>query len=198
MAAETKSRGIILLAVLIVLAAGCASHTTPVVTGRQLSQSEQDFQAIWSASQEVLRRYDFPIERQDRRAGIITTGQLTGQHFFELWRDDAAAFSDLAEGSLQTIYRAATVTITADSAGAFFATVDVHAWRSDRAQPQVTNTTEAYDLFSGTATREFIVQDRLAEADASDRVSLGRDEKLAAKLLAEINLVADRKRAGLD
>lgn len=93
------------------LLAGCQRPTQPVEpTAQRVSYADQgDADRLWDASLEVLRRHRFPLDRVDRRNGVITTVPVTSQSFFEFWRTDVNTPFDLLEASLRTVRRAAVV-----------------------------------------------------------------------------------------
>lgn len=203
---------------LTILTGGCPNYSTPPAVQKQQTVSQRNFAAVWEASRDVLREYGFALDREDRRAGIITTLPLTGKHWFEFWRKDAAGGYNLAEGTIQTIYRVVNISIVpADGEkNRFVATVDVQTYRSDKDVLQLTSTSEAYNLFilpgdeygRGKMVMEYAEEDELEEAkplededetpgkyvelkDVSHKwmVPLGADEKLQTRLASAI---ADR------
>ena len=207
----------ILLTTGLLLSGGCGNYTRPVVKPAQLTPEERNFERVWKASQDVLRKYDFQIDRQDRRAGIITTELMTGKHWFEFWRRDAATAYDVAESTVQTIYRAVQVKITKaeDQPATYVPEVKVYSFRSDAELVQVTSTSQAISLFhlgGHTPPPGPLLLDQKApslEADdqregASTRPASGvpswlvpvgkdgRDPNLEAKILADIRKTAAR------
>ena len=204
----TRAAGIGLASVLSALSlTGCLRYTVPVGPYQELTPAERNFQAVWNASLEVLRRYNFTVDRQDRRAGEISTLPMTGRHWFEFWRHDAATPADVAEGTAQTVYRAAKVVIrpTAPGAATFKFTVEVRTARSDQPQPQVTGASDTIFLYNVTQQYERFVDERKAAkrrawllmGDEDIRpgypmplekflVPLGRDGALEARLTGEI------------
>ncbi len=138
--------GVVLLMVFL---SGCQMYTAPRIPPPKLTPAEKNFQSLWEATQDTLRRYNFTLDRRDRRAGIITTEPMTGKQFFEFWRADAVTLYDIAESSIQTIYRITEVTIapTDEDGDTFTPTVKVYAFRSARETQEVTSTSEAYNLF---------------------------------------------------
>jgi len=187
-------------ALLSAVTCGCAvKYTEPTAPPPQLSEPERNFETLWQASLEVLRRYYFEPQRQDRRAGVITTLPMTGKHYFEWWRKDAARAQDLSESSVQTLYRVARVTIRpADAAGETFGVqVEVLLWRSDKSAQELASTSDAYRLFRSAAApdkhqRELAAERRkLKPAELAD---LGNDRALEAKLTADIEHEARRLR----
>lgn len=158
----------------LVLAAGClagCSWFKPIVPAPATGDAE--FNATWEASLAALKEYRFVIDREDRRAGVITTQPMVGRHWFELWRPDAATRFARAEGTLQTIYRQATVIVrrqeetatgqdtrpaetaptetqtapSGDRPGGYVAEVIVKTQRSDKPDLQITSTAEAHLMF---------------------------------------------------
>jgi hypothetical protein len=152
-----------LLAGGLVLAVGCAGNGPPPAEPDPPTE-DPAFNALWAAGLEVLRDFNFRPDRTDRREGLMTTFPLTGAYGLECWRPDAVTRRDRLEGSLQTIYRQATVRIrpadeppatTAPASGpadapagpARFAgyrvEVTVTVQRSDGPVPQMTSASEA-------------------------------------------------------
>ena len=187
----------ILIGVLLAGTVGCANYSRPVVSPQGMTAAERNRDDLWQASLTVLRKYYFTIDRQDRRAGVITTLPMTGKQWFEFWRRDAVTPADAAESSLHTIYRSVTVTIrpSAPGAGTFEPTVHSKILRSDRSQLQMTSTSEAYGLFSlptgeDSKHRALYLLDYGYGPKREGVVDLGRDEGLEAKIEAAIREVA--------
>ncbi len=174
---------------------GCARHTEPIVPAEQMRVGEPEFAVVWEATTDVLRRYNFKLDRQDRRAGIITTEPLLGRHWFEFWRKDAVTSHSVAEGTAQTIYRTVTVEI-ARSDGQYEPVVRVELTRSDRPEPQVTSTSEAFGLFhlpGDGGHRRRVGEGDPEGQDSPTLTPLGRDEDLEQVLLAEIRQAAESR-----
>ncbi len=168
----------------MVLSMGCQpKYTKPVVERQKLSAEQQNFQRLWQAGRKVLIAYHFHIDRQDPRAGVITTWPMTGKHFFELWRKDAARASDSGESTLQTIYRDVKVSIRrkADSRE-YEPVVEVFVSRSDKPVASIASTSDAYDMFTRRRKRRKLT----GPQEASHLVDLGNDRALEAKLTADI------------
>ena len=167
---------------------GCAAHTRPVGGRAELSQAQRDFDALWQRTLEVLRRHNFRIDRQDRRAGVVTTRPMTGQYFLEFWRNDAVDAQSLAEGAIQTIYRSPKVTIAPPKKGSGYRpTVEVTLARSARRGSQITNTSQAYNLFTGRT------RPGRPEMKSPRVVPLGRDAQLEKRLADQIATVLQEK-----
>jgi hypothetical protein len=191
---KTPGAAIRVALVLVAAALGCARHTEPVVAPEQMRVGEPAFAATWEATKDVLRDYRFELDRQDRRAGVITTDPLLGRHGPEFWRKDAATQRDVCEGTLQTVYRTATVEIIGGSDG-YEPVVRVEVARSDRRTPQVSSTSEAFSLFrlpggGEERSRYLMGYEEAEEAPAGGLTPLGRDETLEQQLAADIRRAA--------
>ena len=180
---------------------GCqVEYTEPTARPQPLSDAERDFEAVWQAARQTLGEYHFELDRQDRRAGVLTTLPMTGMHFFELWRKDAARPADFGESTIQTLYRTAQVTVRPVRAGAktYQAQVEVLLRRSNEPLSQITSTSQAYSLFTARGRRRKR-RESLLEADWSRLrtehiTNLGNDRSLEAKLTADISAAADKLR----
>mgnify|MGYP006289384817 CR=1 FL=1 len=172
-------------ALLLAVLAGC-QDMRPLPDG--LTPPQRQFEASWRASLAAMDEYRFPVAEQDRRRGVIVSEAVVSQHPTEFWRKDALTPADLFETALHTIYRQVRVELAPIEDG-FQPEVAVSVFRSNRRSPQVTSTSQAYDLFSGTAWRELSVEYG-PEEEAPGRVALGRDAELEAAILSEIE---DRK-----
>jgi hypothetical protein len=184
--------------------AGCqTNYTQPIAPPATLTAEQLNFEATWLASLEVLRKYNFVIDREDRRAGVITTRPLVGRHWFELWRHDAVGECNMWESTLQTIYRTATVRIcpTAQGAGTYSACVEVQTSRSDRPSRQMTSAAEAYSMFllPGIPVDQSLLPDPATEEPetkaeaARGVVHLGPDPLLSERLTGQINCAAGQR-----
>ena len=202
---------VLIAAAAAMLFAGCARYTRPVVSRGPQGPAERTFEALWQGSLEVLRKYRFEIDRRDRRAGMITTEKMLGRHWFEFWRHDAVTWEDLAEGTVQTVYRQATVRIVAadGNPGRFQATVVVKVFRPQRQGKEIIAAGEAYDDFLDTADEDDYRRAR-RERDQMDRRMRDSSEgggrpaqheepkggdNLARKLQREIRAAAKRRLA---
>jgi hypothetical protein len=180
------------LITLMAALAGCANYTQPVVSQEPKTPAERNFETLWQASISVLREYYFKIDREDRRDGVIRTDAMLGKQFGEFWRKDAASDTNLAESTLQTIFRQATVTIKPVGEDRFEPSVEVQTFRSNKEERQVSSTSEALNLFD-LPEKGSPDEDLLKVKGASEEaVPLGRDAALEEKIRADILLKAGR------
>lgn len=170
-----------------VLSFGCASHRQRDYTSNHpisvIDAPQQD--ALWDATQDVLRRHGLPLDRVDRVAGVMTTFPVTSQHWFEVWRKDVATFRDVMESSMNPIRRWVAVTFAKDDNEAWTeVAVVVHKERLSSPDRQFNSSGSAYQYFSGnlpSTTGQF----RVTTAD--DRwLDLGRDPAMEDRLLRRI------------
>ena len=202
----------ILIVAMVALAAFAGSCATPKAVPTSPGRTGAvHFDSVWDAAVSVLWEYGFTVDRMDRRNGIITTAPLTGKYMGEFWRHDAATTHDLWEGTIQTIYRQATVHLVpvgaATSASGpatyptsrpsadtpFVARVEVRVSRKDRPQRQIQSTAEAQQMFlrPQSADMEEALQHKQELARKKEEpnynVDLGRDAKLEAIIEGKIN-----------
>jgi len=101
------------LLVAAVYIGGCGS-VDHVATGElpaHLTPRERNFETLWIASRRTLKRYNFKVDRQDRRDGLMTTTALQGSQMFEFWRKDGATWYNRRENTLQPMMRAVKVNV---------------------------------------------------------------------------------------
>ncbi len=179
----------------------CGTYSKPSGMQPELTPSERNFEIAWRASQDVLTKYRFELDRLDRREGVIVTELMVGRQFFELWRHDCVTMRDKTESSLQTIYKRAIVTIrpTSPGAGTWKAVVAVEVSRSDKPVLQLTTTSDAYDMFvlpgEGEQRSKYLLDYGKDEQgdEKGGMVELEQDKDLATKIEADISsLVAKR------
>ncbi len=175
-----------ILGVACLAGSGCGSHTEPIGPAPEQTSGQKAFAEVWNAATDTLDRYGFEIAYQDRRTGVIRTRPITGKHWFEFWRKDAASDFARKESTLQTIYRSAEVRIVPSDQekDEFDVRVVAKAVRSSRPVIQVTSTSEAFDLFSyGNRMR---TDWRSEDGEIQTIVPLGEDEALAEQLRQDI------------
>ncbi len=178
-------RGLFRMAVIALAfaTAGCAAGKDPMVHAATGPEA-QAYDNLWQSSLDVLSRYNFRVDRQDRWAGIIKTEPLVGKSIFELCRPDAATSCDAWESTLQTIYRTAEVQIHRSN-GEYYPVVRVYVSRADTGVPAITSDADAYRYFRETPAHR---QERELHATSKPALptQLGVDELLAGRIAADI------------
>lgn len=162
---------------------GCQRPAAPQGPTESVVQPEE-LELLWDAALSVLRKFDFQPDRQDRTAGIITTRATTSAQWHEPWRQDVADPYSLAEASLQTIQRTATVRFIRDG-DEWRIDVQVDVYRQSAPESQVTTASSAIHAFSGNLPT---AEGRVFQAAEAERhwVHLGRDAALESRLLNRI------------
>ncbi len=195
------ARSIILLTLIPwALCVGCIPQHTKPLQRELATQEERNFQALWSGARTVLKKYGFTLDRQDRRDGIITTEAVVGGHFFEFWRKDAATIFSYKENTVQTIMRAAKVTIHhIKDSDEFDFTVEIFMARMNRPPLQLTNSSQTLTMRVGRSQRlkfddlrNKLEASREGTVDArrDQIVLLGRDTDLEALIAIDIREAA--------
>lgn len=98
-----------------------------------------DFDALWSAAEDAARARFFPIDRRDRRLGVMTTEPVVSAQWFEPWRRDAIEPDALADSSLATIRRTIRFEFERRDDGAFVVAPRVLVERYAQAEVRVTS-----------------------------------------------------------
>jgi hypothetical protein len=98
-----------------------------------------DFDRLWRACEGEARRRLFPIDRSDRRGGVLTTEPVTSSQFFEPWRQDQATAFDTAKSSLGAMRRTIRFELTRLDDGRFRAVPKVLVERYVQAENRVTS-----------------------------------------------------------
>ena len=202
-------------ALVLVVTGGCAArYGTIPISHEGMSAAEDNFQNVWLATRYVLEKYYFTIDREDRRAGLISTRPLTSQQIFEFWRRDGTTPEKRWESTVHTMYRIVTVRIErgGPNSSEFDPHVRVTVGRSDQAEPIVQTLSDAYELSFTEAdaeARKYEEEDRTAVNEAVEEAAkrdkpvepvapswftpLGEDEMLAGKIEVAIKAAAARR-----
>ncbi len=182
------------LALALITAAGC--HQPQVNVARylvpQAELCEAEYQLVFQAANDVLRKHRFRLDQTDLRTGRITTYHVGSRHFFEFWRQDVATAYDAWEATLTSIRRRAAVEIRSAPAGAGCrVAVTVEKQRFSTPERQVTNSAAAAH-YLGRTLPTFATGKPLQPQD-SYWIDLGRDPEMERILRKEILLLATHR-----
>ena len=125
--------------------AGCGpvEHVATGELPANLTPRERNFETLWMSARRTLRRYNFEVDRQDRREGLMTTKALQGSQMAEFWRKDGATWYTKRENSLQPIMRAVKIQVVpVEGTDKFDFTVQVAMARLNRMPPQLTSSSQ--------------------------------------------------------
>jgi hypothetical protein len=149
-----------------------------------------DFDALWSACEEAARHFGFVLDREDYRAGVITTDPLTSKQFFELWRNDVATVEDLANSSLATYRRTLRFDIDKEKSGGYVAAPRVVIERYSRSETPISASVYLRNAFRtqrdsrAWGNRE---TDRGVQLPRQYWYATGRDEAIEKQVAAQVS-----------
>lgn len=170
--------------------AGCHKPAPPQGPTAEFIEPD-DVDPLWQASQSVLRKHDFQIDRQDLAAGVIETLPTTSQHYFEFWRQDVADPYSFGQATMHTMQRKATVRFVKAPNSQWNIELQVDVYRLSTPEHQVTSASSALLAFSGglpTTTGQVGVN----ASKQREWVPQGRDGELESRLLSQIFKAAGR------
>lgn len=175
------------LGVLLSGGLGCQRPADPVhQTAALVTISDaQEFDRLWDNTVDVLRRYHFIPDRQDRSAGVLTTHPVTSAHWFEIWRQDVTTKYAFAESNLANVRRSAEISFDATEVqDEYVLAVRVDVERLSSPERQVNSSAGAYQMFGTTLP---LVGGQSLRGNSPDRwLPEGRDASLESTILARI------------
>jgi len=139
---------------------------------------------LMQASEDVLRRMNFTVDKFDVPEGIIKTRPLTAAQWFEFWRSDNAGAFNQTEANLHTIRRIAELN-TSQQNGQLCISCVVKTQRLNLPERQVSST-RAYEMFSESDSSTQSLKLNLQQKTDMSWVELGKDTELAAEILRRI------------
>ncbi|MCS7034887.1 MAG: hypothetical protein NZ561_12980 [Phycisphaerae bacterium] len=98
-----------------------------------------DFDALWSAAEATARSLLLPLDRRDRRGGLLVTEPTTSSQFFEPWRQDQQTLYDRAQSSLATIRRTVRFEFTRNEEGGYLVAPKVLVERYSQAENRISS-----------------------------------------------------------
>jgi len=171
------------IAAIGILFAFTACHAPTVdQTPTRAALPPDDFDFIWAESLRALRRLGLEPDRQDRVNRVIVTRPETSAQWFEFWRCDVADPYSLAESSLHTVRRQATVRFTPElTSEPVHVVVQVDVYRASTPERQITTASGGLNLFSAKApTAEGEVLS--SPSEAMEWTPLGRDPAMERRI----------------
>ena len=103
------------------------------------SATSHDFQRLWTASEGVARDFLFRLDRQDFRAGLLTTRPMVSAQWFEPWRREVRTAKDRNESSLATVRRTIRFQFDRLDDGSYRVTPRVLVERQSLAEQRITS-----------------------------------------------------------
>jgi len=168
----------------MLVAAGCTS----VNHGRFANPStftDTDAETAEAVATRILRQLRFEPIIPQKSKGHIETGPVTGASWFEFWRQDTLGRRQVAESSLHTVRRRATVSISPSDGGG--SKVFVRVIKERVSAPDATA-----DSFGSTFSVHEVEESDLMRRDALEETDytwlpLGRDPLLEQDILQRIH-----------
>jgi hypothetical protein len=109
-----------------------------------------DFDLLWESAKDVARSYLFSIDREDFRAGLITTEPMVSKQIFEPWRPDTGTIGGAVENSLADIRRTLRFEVDRDDqTGTFTVTPKVLVERLAVLERRITSVLQYRSTVSG-------------------------------------------------
>jgi hypothetical protein len=165
---------------------GC--HSLPVTVQNPAAVGHPSYDYVWETTIEVLEKY-FDVAYENRWSGWIETKPQSAATLLEVWRPDSVDIAERLESTLQTVRRRAYVHLQPGATGGFVITVEVYKELEDLPQPIGTRFGGGSFISSIEPTREEIVSSPIKPSQGW--ISLGRDLKLEARILDEIQRRVD-------
>ena len=161
--------------------AGCAKQQQ-FKTVEQICVSNTNKADVMQASEDVLGKMYFTVDKVDIESGYIRTRPLAGAQFFEFWRKDNVGVYNAAEANLHTIRRTAELNIT-EQGGQLCIDCDVKTQRLSLSEREVGGSSRAYGMFSKSSRR---MQTFDLDSQKKSWIDLGQDTKLSTVILKRI------------
>lgn len=195
------------LAVTAILVAGCAAkHATesaappratlkdPATTQPSywldqpavVSVENFKFQPLWDACEKVARSYQFQLDREDYRLGLMTTKPTISKQMLEPWRQDAGTLYDVMQDSLTTMRRSIRFEIERGEDGTYSMTPKVLVERETILERRITSAAQYRSVFSGPAVGSRTATDEDIGVPVIYWTPVGRDLEMERHLAASV------------
>ena len=170
---------------LFCLLAGCTGQQKASI--KQVPATSIDKSQVLEATEDVLVRMYFVIDKKDVNDGYIKTRPLEGAQFFEFWRSDNVGAENWLYGNLHSIRR--TVEINIDRQ----IHCKVRIQRLSLPEQEVTSSARAYRMFSRSTPVMQTLQLNPAQYKQMAWIDLGRDARLENEILKRISSKLDSR-----
>lgn len=112
---------VIILTVIVLSAGGCrlmpdtTTSSGPTVGPLYVAANSQDL--VWERTVDVLHKYPFEVERENRQDGVIETRYKVGSGWLEPWHKESIGSFNRWESTLQSIRRKVVVHVNPVAGG---------------------------------------------------------------------------------
>jgi hypothetical protein len=179
-----RQAGWALMLAAVLAAGGCAT----VSEGRFANPSvftDTDAATVEKVAGRVLMGLRFEPVVPAKSKGLIETKPLTGASWFEFWRKDTIGRAQVAESSLHTVRRRATVSISPKNGGS---QVFVKVIKERASAPGSMPTSFGYTFSMHDDEQSNLVRQDALEETRYEWVRMGRDPLLEQHILERIHL----------
>ena len=169
--------------VTVLFLAGCA--TERFEAAEQICFPLSDKAYVMEATEDVLARMNFSIEKADLKQGLIRTRPLRAAQSFEFWRRDNTGQFNTAEANLHTIRRTAELRLS-ESESQTCVVCDAQVQRMSLPPREVASVTQLPKMF--TKSKSSMQRLRLQPEQEREMtwINLGNDIRLETKILNQI------------
>jgi hypothetical protein len=149
--------------------------------------SNFQFQPLWNACEKTARSYQFQLDREEYRQGLLTTKPMISKQLLELWRKDTGTAHGVVENSLSAIRRTLRFEIEHSDDGTYVMTPKVLVERFTIVERRITSATQTRLAFSGpqAPTRE-AVEAEITDLPVTYWTPVGRDTEMEKQVAAEV------------
>ena len=180
----------------LLLSAGCAKQQQFKAV-EQICVPKVDKLTAMEATDDVLSKMHFTIDKADAEQGLIRTKPLTGAQFFEFWRSDNVGAFNSAEANLHSIRRIVELHISQQD-GKVCIDCDVKVQRLNLPECQVNSSAQAYKMFSKSKSSMQKLEINERQREQMAWVDLGKDARMATEILKRISSILDARLSLLD
>ena len=110
-----------------------------------------DFGKLWDAAKETARKYQLALDREDYRAGVISTVPEISKQVFEFWRGDAGTASEAVANTTGAVRRTVRFEVSRGADGTFTLVPKVLVERQSIFERRVTDVSQYRYAFAGPA-----------------------------------------------
>jgi hypothetical protein len=116
--------------------------------------SSGDFAKLWEAAKETARKYHLPLDREDYRAGVITTVPEISKQVFEFWRADAGTAYEATANTAGAIRRTVRFEVSRNPDDTYTLVPKVLVERQSIFERRVTDVSQYRYAFAGPARQQ--------------------------------------------
>jgi hypothetical protein len=145
-----------------------------------------DFDRLFRACENTARDYQFTIDRQDYRRGLLTTRPMISKQIFEPWRRDAGTVHDVVQSTLQTVRRTIRIEIIRTEEGAYEAQPKVLVEELSQITTRITSPSQYRNVFFVSATEGQYRTDEGKSIPFRYWYAIGRDSVMERHMADEV------------